>query len=71
MPMAYTSGRIDPPDMGKFMSDTYEYWGIATCMLVATLQQMILRGLTELNFSLVLDEREAQLLHGNPLRLVN
>jgi hypothetical protein len=37
------------------MHDTYEYWGIATCMLIATLQQMIVRNLPQLTFSLSLD----------------
>lgn len=55
LPLAYTADRFDPPDQGKFMLDTYEYWGIATCMLIATLQQMILRNLVELTFSLSLD----------------
>jgi hypothetical protein len=71
MPLAYTNSRIDPPDKGKFMSDTYEYWGIATCMLVATLQQMILRNLVELSFTLILDQPTGIVTSHPTLQLVN
>ncbi|MFL5481249.1 MAG: hypothetical protein ACJ8AK_03600 [Gemmatimonadaceae bacterium] len=70
IPLAYTRDSFDPPDQGKFMNDTYEYWGIATCMLIATLQQMILRNLGELTFSLTLDVPLASTPESRNLKLL-
>jgi len=59
MPFAFTDNHIDPPDLGKFMFETYDYWGIATSMLVATLQQMVRLKVVELKFSLSLDKPDS------------
>lgn len=71
MPFAFTDNHMDPPDLGKFMFETYDYWGIATSMLVATLQQMVRLKLVELKFSLSLDKPDSDAVRtGDKLALV-
>jgi hypothetical protein len=52
-PRAYIDMNDDAA--GEFRGDAYECWSLASCLLIATLQEMVNRDLNELNFRYALN----------------